>query len=168
MTRCPRCQGTVTKTIETRPYNECGLSNVVLADVEVRHCAQCGNTALAIPNLSGLHRTIARALAMKPARLLPNELRFMRKYLGLSSSAFADMLGVEDEKVLSWERDETGKNRIPRRFEVAIRLLVRVRQPVTEYPAEQAAQETVPARPAPKKWRMRSSNGGWKAASVSP
>jgi DNA-binding transcriptional regulator YiaG len=162
------CQGEVTKTIEARPYDECGLPNVMLANVEVRRCTSCGNTAVAIPNMAGLHRTIARALATKPARLLPAELRFMRKYLGLSSSAFADLLGVTDDVVLAWESDEDGKNKIRKRHEFAIRLLVRVREPVTEYPGEIVAKDAAPARPAPKKWRMQSSSDGWKAASVSP
>ena len=45
----------------------------------------CGETEVVIPHIEALHRekeAIATALVVKRARLAPEEIRFLRKYLG--------------------------------------------------------------------------------------
>ena len=47
--RCPECGGTMTVRHETRRYGR-GV-NVVLQDVEVRHCEDCGEEHVVIPHI---------------------------------------------------------------------------------------------------------------------
>lgn len=165
MSRCPNCgsASTTTEIVADRPYVEAGLPHFHLRGVECRRCTSCGNEAIVLPNLEGLHRTIARALARKPARLLGIETRFMRKYLGLSKRAFAELLGTDEASVLSWESAE---RRLPARIELAIRVLVAARQPVAAYPRDEitkALESKSP--PRARTVRMRKKDGGWKAES---
>jgi putative zinc finger/helix-turn-helix YgiT family protein len=164
MRACPRCGSKeLTTSVEARPYTEGGLPHVVFANVEVRRCGSCGNEALVLSNIDGLHRAIARTLVRKPARLSGSEIRFLRKYLGVSSATFADLLGTTDEIVLAWEGSA---QRLPIRTEIAIRVLVAARQPVTSYPVEKITQ-AVNDRGAPvaAKIRMRKTDGTWRADS---
>lgn len=65
--KCPECHTGVMKTKkETIRYKECGLPNVVLKNIEVDRCPDCGNTIMSIPAISGLHRTIALHLINQP------------------------------------------------------------------------------------------------------
>jgi len=65
---------------------------VILVGVPVARCGRCGETEVGIPGIEALHRAIAGALIAKPARLAPEEVRFLRKHLGLSSADFAALL----------------------------------------------------------------------------
>ncbi len=60
---CPDCkeQEMVARKESVR-YEESGLSNVVLKDLPLRHCGNCGNKLVSIPNISGLHCCIAISL----------------------------------------------------------------------------------------------------------
>jgi len=84
-------------------YAESGLTNVTLTGVEVRHCPQCGYDEVVIPRMAQLHRILAEAVARKPGRLIPEEVRFLRQFLGWSGVEFARAFGVAPETVSRWE-----------------------------------------------------------------
>lgn len=97
---CPDCKkDEMKKGKETIRYEECGLPNVVLKDILLRRCSNCGNQLVSIPNLAGLHRCIAVALVNKPERLIPAEIGFLRKTLRWSKADFARKLHVRPEQV---------------------------------------------------------------------
>jgi DNA-binding transcriptional regulator YiaG len=50
-----------------------------------------------------LNEVLAKAIAKKPHRLTPGEIRFLRKYLGWSGKDFAQFMGVTPETVSRWE-----------------------------------------------------------------
>ena len=157
MKRCPKCRSTeLTSTVEARPYVDGGLPHVLLANVEVRRCTSCGSEALVIPNIAGLHREIAKAFTFMRARLIGSELRFLRSYLGLSSSTFAEMIGTDDQTLLSWEASEQ-KTGMTLRMEVVIRALVAARKPVTSYPehTEMASKAERRVKVAPPRIRVQ-------------
>jgi DNA-binding transcriptional regulator YiaG len=57
------------------------------------------------PHMGPLHRAIAQiaqAIAVKPARLVPNEVRFIRDHLALSNKDFAELMGVSAEQASRW------------------------------------------------------------------
>lgn len=95
-----------------RPYHytECGLPNVTLVDVEVFMCETCGEPSPAICAVEELHGAIARVLIERPYRLEGLELQFLRAYLGYSSPAFAEVLGVCQETLSRWEHDRAPVN----------------------------------------------------------
>jgi len=84
-------------------YTESGLENVWLAN----GYKQRGD-AVAIEDSDSLHRAIGRVLARKP-RLNGQQLRYLRKELGLSQARLGNLLDVSEESVSLWER----RGRVP-------------------------------------------------------
>ena len=130
---CPDCKTEEMKqSKETIRYEESGLPNVVLKDIPLRRCLHCGNQLVSIPNLAGLHRTIAVVLVNKPERLLPTEIGFLRKSLGWSKADFARKLHVRPEQVSRWE---SSKSPVPMQVqsELLLRSLVAMGQKIEDY-----------------------------------
>jgi len=55
-----------------------------------------------------LHRAIAHAIAIKPTRLMPKEVRFLRDHLDLGNKEFAELMGVSPEQASRWTSDPIG------------------------------------------------------------
>lgn len=144
-------------------YVESGLPNVVLVGVEVRRCPKCGEQALSIPHVEELHKTLAMELVHERTRLAPYEIRFLRKWLGLSGVDFARRMGVEPATVSRWERTENPQPMGPV-AERLLRMLVVHGQQVDEYPNILASlDDTVEhvdhllaVRPVKKGWKPTS------------
>lgn len=129
--KCLTCgAGMVTKR-EVYRYDEAvGLPDVRLQDVEVSRCPRCGETEVAIPNIEGLHRAIAMSLVGKRQRLMPHEVRFLRKYLGLSQADFAARIGADPDTVSRWET----RGPIGTQADKLLRLMVATHKPPDCYP----------------------------------
>jgi len=84
-------------------YRECGLRNVWLANGFDEHDTPYG-PGIAIHDVDGLHRAIARGLISKGGKLTGSELRFLRQEMGLSQAKLATMLGNEAQTVALWEK----------------------------------------------------------------
>ena len=91
-------------------YESCGLDRVFLVNGYRLHTTPHGD-AIAIEDVGGLHRTIARAIVCDAAILSGKELRFIRKHLDLSQKAFASLIGAEEQQVFRWEK--AGRKPIP-------------------------------------------------------
>lgn len=117
-------------------YTECGLDFVTLRGVPVYRCANCGEELLSLPCIESLHRVIAEALANKPVRLTPQEVKFLRKYLGYSNADFAKTMGVSAEQASRW----TTTDRIGTQADRLLRMLVMRSEPVDAYPIEALQQ----------------------------
>ncbi|HYY52780.1 MAG TPA: YgiT-type zinc finger protein, partial [Myxococcales bacterium] len=78
--KCRVCGTPTELRRENYKYYASGLDNITLENIEVRHCPKCGERQALIPALAELHKSIALALAEKRERLLPKEIRFLRKY----------------------------------------------------------------------------------------
>jgi len=87
---------------QTVAYTLGGLPHVSLHDLDIWVCRN-GHDEYVIPAILGLHRVIAGTLARKPERLTPDEIRYLRKYLGFSQVQCAAMMGVTPESVNRWE-----------------------------------------------------------------
>jgi putative zinc finger/helix-turn-helix YgiT family protein len=144
---------------ENHKYTECGLSNVLILDLEVRYCAACGERQYVFPRLAQLHKLLAVVTAQQAASLTGEQIRFLRKHMGWSRSEFADLIGVEGETVSRWEH---GRAPMSASAERLLRLLVFREKPVEEYPSEQLAKVGKPG--APKTVRVSSNARGWNAA----
>ena len=123
---CRECGGNAKIVRKDYRFAECGLNNVLLRDVEVVVCAKCRSQWPRIPNHDDLMRTIAVALIDKPFELAGDEVRFLRKYLGQGSAAFARMLGI-DRSHLS--RIENGAMEISRQTDRLVRTVALIREP---------------------------------------
>jgi putative zinc finger/helix-turn-helix YgiT family protein len=117
---CTNCDEPVTPERCNYRYTESGLSNVILQGVEVAVCPKCGTSDVIIPRMAKIHRAIAQALANSPARLTGEQLRFLRKHLGLSGEQFGGYLHTDRTKISKWER---GEDRIGPATDRLVRLL---------------------------------------------
>ena len=142
---------------ENYRYRECGLRYVTLKGIDVSRCHECGNYEISIPRLEGLHRLIAKSLIEKVTRSTGEEIRFLRKGLGLSGADFARRMGVTVETVSRWEHDAVA---IGPQADRLLRLLVAQGRLTTQYPEEQLDRiDTKTARET--KLGMRLANREW-------
>jgi len=99
--KCLRCGKSTKRTVASTqsPYRfvESGLEHVYLSGIEVYVCPRCGSVHPVIPNISGLHQTVATALATKKGPLVGEEIRFLRKVAGLTAAKFAQLLLIKPE-----------------------------------------------------------------------
>ena len=103
---CAHCGNETSLERRNYRYGESGISNVILRDIEVCDCANCGHSAVVIPRIAMIHRAIAQALTNSPARLTGEQLRFLRKHLGLSGDQLGRYLHTDRTKISKWEREE--------------------------------------------------------------
>ena len=88
---------------ESIRYDELGLANLVLKDIAVRKCPECGYRSVIIPDLKGLKLLLIGKLLNQKARLSRAEIRFLRESLGWSKADCARNLHVWPEQVSRWE-----------------------------------------------------------------
>lgn len=133
--KCGQCGATEIEAVTIdHPYDESGLPGVTLQGISADRCPVCGAIRVRIPNIEGLHRALALFLLRKTSRLSGPEVRFLRKYIGLSGADFAKRLGAEPETVSRWEN---GKQPIGGAAERFLRLLVVTMGQIQEYPVEE-------------------------------
>ena len=131
--KCPECGARLKTLSEDHRYDECGLAHVTLAQAAVARCAACDYSEVTIPNIEALHRRIARELIDKSTRLRGDEVRFLRKSLGWSATAFAKHLSVKLETVSRWEND---KQPIGAQADLLLRVLVAQGALTMNYPID--------------------------------
>jgi putative zinc finger/helix-turn-helix YgiT family protein len=159
--KCPQCRSPMETSRENVRWDASGLSNVVLLDVEVRRCPVCGERTLVIPRIESLHRTLAMAIIAHPGRLAPQEIRFLRKWLGWSGQDFARHFGVTPTTVSRWESVDD-PSPMGSTAERLLRLAVAHGQPADEYPVSRLAEIDDDAQPAPGLMKFRPGRGGWE------
>ncbi len=103
-------------------YRECGLPNVHLAN-GYREVQTPYGPGIAIEDVEGLHRAIARDLVECKPALTGTEMRFIRKLLELTQARLGEFLGVEDQTVRNWE--SMGDEAVPKHADRGIRLVFR-------------------------------------------
>lgn len=127
---CIECGNPMQSNIENYRYGK--LVPVVLLNVAVHRCSNCGEHDVEIPRLEELHSAIAQAVARSPERLSPREVRWLRSHLGYSSIDFARVIGVTPETVSRWERLDSPK-RMNLSAEKLLRLMALQNKPIEDY-----------------------------------
>jgi len=145
--KCVECGHAMKPTIENHRYEAVAGLAVTLVGMRVNRCPECGEVEVEIPNLEGLHRALADLVIRKRARLGAAEIRFLRKYLGLSGSDFAERIGVDRATVSKWE---TGGQPMGTTADRLLRLMVAHEKPIEAYPiktlTEVARDDAAPSR----------------------
>ncbi|MGC2661669.1 MAG: type II TA system antitoxin MqsA family protein [Bryobacteraceae bacterium] len=103
---CSVCGSPTHTTRGSYHYEESGLDNLTLKNVELLHCDNCGNEDPVIEAIETLHEGIAQAIAKRPGRLQGQEIRFLRKHLELTARQIAEILQVDHTTVSKWENDK--------------------------------------------------------------
>lgn len=156
--KCIICGQKMTEKTEKKyHYTLSGLSKVFLDGVIIRKCS-CGEEEIDIPNIEELHSVLANIIAMKEAKLVPEEIRFLRSHMGFSGSDFAKKIGTTHNTVSRWEN---GKRPMPETEEKMLRLMVlAMKEPFTDYRLldEVATKETKTA----SKVMLRVSHSHWR------
>jgi putative transcriptional regulator len=101
-------------------YREGGLPNVYLVN-GYREIETPYGRGVSIEDVEGLHLAIAHVLVEEEPSLTGPEVRFIRKFLELTQTQLAEMLGVEDQSVRRWEK----LARVPKQADHGIRLVFR-------------------------------------------
>lgn len=114
--KCLNCNIVMKKKTTNYSYIDCGLKNVVLKNVDVCVCEECGEEEIMIPNMEHLHQTIAIVVAKQEPRLLPDEIRFLRSHLGFSGVEYAKAIDVTPETVSRWENGKEPMSLSQERF----------------------------------------------------
>jgi DNA-binding transcriptional regulator YiaG len=79
---------------------------VILSGIELIRCRKCGNVDPVIPSLNELYRALALALVSQPFRLQGEDVRYLRKYLGMTQDTFAELLHIHKSNLSKWENNE--------------------------------------------------------------
>jgi putative zinc finger/helix-turn-helix YgiT family protein len=116
---CPVCNSKAVCTKEIYHYTECGLNNVLLEGVDVCNCS-CGEEFVSIPAMPELHSLIGTNLIKKKALLDSQEIRFLRKNVGLTAKKLSLYLGVDNATISRWEN---GKQEITKSHDHLVRLV---------------------------------------------
>ncbi len=156
--KCPNCRAAMRVTRGKVPY-ECGVAGITLDGVKVLRCPKCGEREVEIEQTERLHRSIAVQVARRPGRLGPDEVRFLRKELGLSGTDFAAVVGVDKSTVSRWESRSDPAPMSPQ-SERLLRVLVLSGKSVRSYGLEEIGREA----PAPAGLLFAHDSGGWRAA----
>lgn len=99
------------KKIITHHYLESGLKNVYLEGVKEFICPKCKESYIDIPSPELIHIIIALVISSKEGMLSGEEIRFMRKELGMTGKAFAHFIGVSPITLSRWENDSGSANK---------------------------------------------------------
>ncbi len=119
--KCSNCSQPVETVHGNYTFRESGLDNIVLCGIELIKCKHCGNEDPIIPALDDLFRTIALALVTKPYRLAGEEVRFLRKHMGLTGDGFSRLLHIDKTTLSKWENND---DPVGTQSDLAIRMMV--------------------------------------------
>lgn len=100
-------------------YKVCGLDNVWLENGYTEKDTRRGR-AVAVADADQLHALLTQEVACKGGSLTGQEVRFLRSSMLLSQKSLGAMLGVSEQTVSLWERDQGG---IPAAEDALLRLL---------------------------------------------
>ncbi len=91
--------------MSTYRYTDSGLDNVIIEGVNFV-ADDSGEECVMIPNINGLHKTIAHGFVVRRGSMSGRELRFIRTEMGMTQAQLAEMLHREPLAVSRWERAE--------------------------------------------------------------
>ena len=118
--KCPTCKQMMEHRNPNKyQYFESGLNNVFLEGVDMFSCA-CGESIVRIPAVDELHRFIGLRILEKTSSLNGNELRFLRKNVGISAIKLSNLIGVDNATLSRWEN---GKQSISKPHDLLLRLI---------------------------------------------
>ena len=101
-TKCSECGADCRVETGDFLFLDFGLP-LALQGIDIVRCDECGIEDPIIPNLTGLMQSIALTVLSVDRHLTGDEIRFLRKYIGLSSKKFAKKLGVDHTNLSKYE-----------------------------------------------------------------
>ena len=159
--QCVDCDASIrVRHNQTVAYDFGGLPDVSLCGIDVRVCDN-GHRDYVLPKRDELHQALTHALVVKPTRLMPCEVKFMRQHLGWSQAAFATRMGVAPESASRWE---SGAIMMAPTAERLLRLMVLTLKPLAQYKFLEVFARLNHKR-SPGRMRAIFVNNAWKVTS---
>lgn len=100
-------------------YTECGLPNVHLKNGYTLEIID-GEEYLSIDDMNGLHNAIGSQVVDKNQGLTGDEFKFLRLQFNQSRRVLGELLGIDQQTVGRWEKEETA---IPKTVDATMRQL---------------------------------------------
>jgi putative zinc finger/helix-turn-helix YgiT family protein len=105
--KCETCKiEMIVRNDQRYHYVESGLDNVYLDGISLLVCDSCGEESPIIPRILDVHSAIGRSVALQQAPLRGEDVRFLRKQLGMRARSWAGLLKVSVETLSRWENGE--------------------------------------------------------------
>lgn len=92
--------------LEAYNYNGLGLPIVVSRSVIRTSCATCEQQSHTIPDLGGLKAAVAVSIVADPSKLSGQQIKFLRKAMGLKAIEFAKRIDLAAETISRLENDK--------------------------------------------------------------
>ena len=139
-------------------YTECGLDDVYLMS-GYEEMQVDDDVAVAVKHVSELHKAIGHALVTAKKVLSGKELRFLRKEMDLTQDEVARLVGVTDQSVARWEKDQT---QIPEAVDYLLRFvyLQHIQENIHVVELIESLRNMDSARD--ERFCFKASKGGWK------
>ena len=99
---CGRCGGSVTVSEDPVPVELRG-ETILVPDVEHGSCCRCGELFLDLSAVEVIQKEAVRHSKQARGLLTPEEIRDLRRSLGMSQAAFEQLLGTGPKTVVRWE-----------------------------------------------------------------
>lgn len=155
MKKCVACgQSGLKKSSALLDFNA-----VALVEGTVFACPGCGERYEGFERVELLSRTVAQHIARRNEPLRPEEICFLRKYLGYSGKGFANFLGVAPETVSRWE-SPTSPKPMQHSTELLLRYMALNERPISDYGLDNVGTG---ARKS-KRPKFTNRKGKWQAA----
>jgi putative zinc finger/helix-turn-helix YgiT family protein len=122
--QCPNCGAQAHQKRGNWPLDDWGVKGAMLLGTEIIRCAACGEEMPIIRGANRIQRTLAEAIVRKPYRLAGDEVRFLRKYIGVTQDEFARLLHVDKTTISKWE---TGDDPVGIQSDLLIRAIAMLR-----------------------------------------
>lgn len=107
-----------------------GISVTLIDGAFSAKCPKCGEEYTSIPLMDQLLKVIARSLISKAGLLTGEEIRYLRKHLGLDLKQFSKLTTYD---VASLSRIENNKTKVSPMFDRQVRFLVQANQEDRDY-----------------------------------
>ncbi len=101
--KCAECGGDVRVSSSPIPFEIRG-ETIEVSGLEHGLCSQCGEVYLSLDATETLQREAVRILKQSKGLLSPDEIKELRRSLGLSQAGFEELLGVGPKTVVRWEK----------------------------------------------------------------
>jgi putative zinc finger/helix-turn-helix YgiT family protein len=102
---CSNCGALATVVRGDYEFGESGLDYVVLNNIELFRCGNCGNVDPIIRNSKRLMERLLVGVASKSGRLEGQDVRFIRKQLKMTQESLGRLIHTDKTTISKWENN---------------------------------------------------------------
>lgn len=142
MKKCIECGN---RSFETSTVDH-DVDVLVRVQAQQHTCTECGEVYVDIPDLERLYHSVAQSFARQRERLAPEQIKWLRKFIGFSGQDFAERVDVARETVSQWENGHSTMNYAA---EVLLRVMAANGDVFKDYEPEPSEPKVITFNPIP-------------------